>query len=270
MTSINQNSLAFLNTFNGAIPPEGPKVMTSSLNWSTIASPAIYDLVLIKQLGRVSGLQGLFIDNSANSQPVTVQSSILNLPLVVPGNFQGIFPLFVTDQVKLTVSTTGSGTTNLFFLNFPVAAAVWPGINQIMSFNGSGALQVSESLLDSTISSGNVSVIDSVLATTISGGVVHVSLSSSAGSLTDGSGTIAAGGTSQQIFAANASRKYLLIENISSGDLWFNFTTAAVINQPSILIPSKTGFVMESNFISGEIVNIIGATTGQAFTAKQA
>lgn len=89
------------------------------------------------------------------------------------------------------------------------------------------------------------------------------------GSLTDGSGTIASGGASQQIFAANTSRKYFFFENVSSGDLWINFGVAAVINQPSIKVLANGSFVMEASYVSDQAINVIGATTGQAFTAKQ-
>jgi hypothetical protein len=90
--------------------------------------------------------------------------------------------------------------------------------------------------------------------------------------LVDRSGTITAGGTSQQLAAANATRQYLLVQNNSNGDLWINFGVAAVTTQPSIRLapgsqieysPGGTGV------IPTQAVNIIGATTGQVFTAKE-
>jgi len=89
------------------------------------------------------------------------------------------------------------------------------------------------------------------------------------GTLTDGSGTITTANTSQQVFAANPNRRYLLLQNISSATLWFNFTTAATTAQPSLQLTSGASFVMESSFVSTEVVNIIGGTAGQAFVAKQ-
>lgn len=89
-------------------------------------------------------------------------------------------------------------------------------------------------------------------------------------SLTDRSGSITAGGTAQTAMNANSSRKYLLIQNNSSGNLWFNFGIAAVQNQPSILLQPGQSFVMEDRVISTQSVSIIGATTGQTFTAKEA
>jgi hypothetical protein len=89
------------------------------------------------------------------------------------------------------------------------------------------------------------------------------------GTFTDGSGTITTGGTSQQIFGTNGSRAYLLIQNLSTGNLYINFTSAASAGSGSILLLPNSSYVMESSMTSTEAVNIYGATTGQAFTAKQ-
>lgn len=86
---------------------------------------------------------------------------------------------------------------------------------------------------------------------------------------TDRSGTITTGGTSQQLAPVNAARKYLIVQNISTNNLYINFTSAATVGTGSLLIPSNGTYVLEDNFVSSEAVNIIGATTGQAFTAKE-
>lgn len=89
------------------------------------------------------------------------------------------------------------------------------------------------------------------------------------GSLTNRSGTITEGGTAQTLAAANSSRKYLFVQNLSSENLWINFTTAAAQNQPSLRLAPGDSFVMEDLFVSTEAVSIIGATTGSAFAAKE-
>lgn len=87
--------------------------------------------------------------------------------------------------------------------------------------------------------------------------------------LVDGSGTIAAGGVSQQIFAANPDRKYLFVVNISDTAMWLNFGTAANADQPSIYLAPLTGYY-EPLVVSRQMVNIFCATTGKKFVAKQA
>lgn len=92
----------------------------------------------------------------------------------------------------------------------------------------------------------------------------------SQGTLTDRSGTITAGGTAQQVMAANSSRKYLLIQNGSDTAMWFNFTTTAVQDSPSFFLAANGGsFVMEGSYVSTEAISIICATTGKKWTAKE-
>lgn len=105
---------------------------------------------------------------------------------------------------------------------------------------------------------------------TLAGGAANVIVQGSQGAVTNKSGTITAGATAQTLAAANASRKYLFIENLDeSEDLWFNFTTTAVATQPSIKIKANGSFTMEGTFISTELISVIAATTGHAFAAKE-
>lgn len=90
------------------------------------------------------------------------------------------------------------------------------------------------------------------------------------GALTDRSGTITVGGASQQLAAANATRKYFMFENVSSETLWINFGVVATQSQPSIKVLPNGYFFMEDFFVSNQTINVIGATTGSAFTAKEA
>lgn len=90
------------------------------------------------------------------------------------------------------------------------------------------------------------------------------------GALTDRSGAITVGGASQVLAAALATRKYLLIQNLhASEDLWINFTTAAVADKPSVRIVAGSAFLMDGAFVTNEAVNVIAATTGHKFAAKE-
>lgn len=99
-----------------------------------------------------------------------------------------------------------------------------------------------------------------------------VTTASATGTLTNRSGTIATGGTAQTLAAINATRKYIFIENpcAATESLWINFTTAAVVSQPSIEIPICGSFLMSSsNFVSTELVSVIATTSAHAFIAKE-
>lgn len=89
--------------------------------------------------------------------------------------------------------------------------------------------------------------------------------------LSDHSGTIGAGGTAQTIIPANTSRRYLLVQNVSDAVMWVDIGATAVESQPSILLLANGGsLVFEGAFIPTGLVSVRGATTGKAFTAKEA
>lgn len=84
------------------------------------------------------------------------------------------------------------------------------------------------------------------------------------------SGTITVGGTAQVLCAANASRRGLVIQNNSSGDLWIDRNGGtAVLAQPSICLPAGSYYETPQGGNTLTSVSIIGATTGQAFTAEE-
>jgi hypothetical protein len=84
---------------------------------------------------------------------------------------------------------------------------------------------------------------------------------------TDRSGAIAAGGTAQQLAAANTVRRSLKGQNISAGDLWINENggTAAADTAGSYKVPAGATFSVGTN----RAVSIVGALTGQKFSATE-
>lgn len=89
-------------------------------------------------------------------------------------------------------------------------------------------------------------------------------------SVNDGSGTITLGGTDQLLFAANAGRRGLLIQNQSSGDLYVNLVGGtATGTQPSLWLPAGSELTLDANSVGGSAIRIYGATTGQAFVAEE-
>lgn len=185
-----------------------------------------------------------------------------------------------TDARVLLVDTSGRALVT-------VATALPAGTNTIGSVNIAGTLPafasppaVTEANLDAAAAGAGTAVPAKALQVggsdgtdlrTIATDTLGRQIVTTTGTLTDGSGTIATGGTAQTVFAANANRRYLLVQNNSSGALWVNFTTTAVESQPSVQLAANGGsIVMETGFVSTEAISIIGATTGQAFTAKQA
>jgi hypothetical protein len=84
----------------------------------------------------------------------------------------------------------------------------------------------------------------------------------------DRSGAITAGGTAQVALPAWPGRHGCVIQNQSAGSLWVSETATAVAGPPSILIPVGQQFLCMAP-ASGQAYSIIGATTAQAFAARE-
>lgn len=90
------------------------------------------------------------------------------------------------------------------------------------------------------------------------------------GALTDRSGTIAAAATSQQIAAANGARRYLRVQNLDAvADLWVNLGAAANAGAGSLRLAPGAVLTFDGSFVPTQAVNVLGATAGAAFTAKE-
>lgn len=89
--------------------------------------------------------------------------------------------------------------------------------------------------------------------------------------LSNGSGvfTITAGGTHQALAPANTVRRYLMVQNHSSADLWINEGTTATLAPPSIRVAPGAVWEYAAQATPTGAMRIIGATTGQSFTVKE-
>jgi hypothetical protein len=69
--------------------------------------------------------------------------------------------------------------------------------------------------------------------------------------------------------AANSQRRGCFIQNQSTGDLWFNSLTTAAAVQPSLWLPAGAFYACPPSGIPTGALSIFGATTGQAFAARE-
>lgn len=89
------------------------------------------------------------------------------------------------------------------------------------------------------------------------------------GTHTDKSGTVTSGGVAQTLAAANASRAGFWIQNQSTGDLWISSVGTAAATQPSLWLPAGSYYEYPSTAVPSAVISIFGATTGQAFAARE-
>jgi hypothetical protein len=96
--------------------------------------------------------------------------------------------------------------------------------------------------------------------------VIHV-----AGAVaSDGSGTLAAGGSAQTLFGGIIPINGFLVQNNSSAVLWVSDVGTASAGGASIQLAANGGtFATPSGYKPAGAVSLFGATTGQGFAARR-
>jgi|SRR6185437_13267213 hypothetical protein len=86
----------------------------------------------------------------------------------------------------------------------------------------------------------------------------------------DGSGTVAAGGSAQTLFGGIVPLNGFLVQNNSSAVLWVSDVGAAAAGGASIQVAANGGvFATPSGYKPAGAVSLFGATTAQAFAARR-
>ena len=92
------------------------------------------------------------------------------------------------------------------------------------------------------------------------------------GQIRDLSGTITTGGTAQTLSAANVLRKGYSVQNLSSGNLFVNDVGGTAVSTgtgASITITPGSLYESPRNQQPTRAISILGATTSQAFAARE-
>jgi hypothetical protein len=247
------NNLRPLRVWTAAVPKEGPATVPYLVDF-TIVQAANIDLSQLFNNAGMSIVQAVFADNSANASPLYITIPDTQQKLCWPAYSQGYLPCLQTTNFKFVAQSAGGVIVPIQFLNFNVAPMVW-SVNGQPLLSAGGGLQVSDAILEGAVSGG-------VMQTAITGSLSYIARS----------GTITTGGSVQQLMAANAGRKALQIQNISTGDLWYSFTGNAAVGGANNSFKLVAGAYYESapGLAPNSAITIIGATTGQAFSAQEA
>lgn len=113
------------STPNGTLLPcEGPRAASITLDFTNTQNIAI-DFSQQVALNQISMVQGIYVDNSNNSQALTVLVNGSNQRIVAPGGQQGFFPVLAPNPPKFVFSTSGGVIVNVFLLNYPVSPLAW-------------------------------------------------------------------------------------------------------------------------------------------------
>lgn len=82
-------------------------------------------------------------------------------------------------------------------------------------------------------------------------------------------GTITTANASQQLMAANTARRGFSVQNQSTGDLYIKVGQTATTSNLSLKIAAGALYESPPQHVSPSVINIIGATAGQAFYATE-
>ena len=230
----------------GVQPLEGPRAIFANFDFS--GGSAV--LNLSAQMGDfgMSIVQTLFIDNSNNSSAASFTIGGTGQKVTCPPQTQAYFPcMMVGGNINIVGNSAGNVLVPVFLMNTYVDPMLWNTSNPTVT----GTVTVSGTVTTSPLTA------------------VY----------TNRSGSIAVGGTSQQLAAANGARRRLFIQNpatiagqtiAAAESLFINFTTAAGVNDGvSIELQPGQSFDTGQGPISTEVVNVNAATAAHRFIAKE-
>ena len=144
------------------------------------------------------------------------------------------------------------------------------GLEALASTQQADVADIKADLANGVTINQPVAVTDNNGSLTVDG---TVTADSNRGNLTAASTqSITTGGTHQQVFASNASRKFLLVQNLSDTDMYLGIGFNPSNTTPDGILLSKSGggIVFESSYIPTQEIRIVCATTGKRFEALEA
>ena len=108
------------------IPKGGPKCVPATLDFSSVGEIIIEGEQLIA-MGKMEFLQGVFIDNADNPNPLTLIMSTTGQRVIAPANSQGYYSILVPNSPRIRALTSqGAGRRiQAIFYNVPIQAQVW-------------------------------------------------------------------------------------------------------------------------------------------------
>lgn len=112
---------------NAQMPPEGPKALACQFLFTATQQTFTQQMYLTSSQQYMSQVQGAFVDNSENSEPVFIKTEVLGQVVKFPAASQGYIPLLCPFKANIDVSSAvvNPALVTIFFLNVPVPALIW-------------------------------------------------------------------------------------------------------------------------------------------------
>lgn len=121
--------IRYYNVSNQTMPPNCVAKAIGYIARLQLSTSDTLDLTNEIIQNHISQLQGVYIDNSANAQTVTIQVQGTQQKVSIGANRQAYLPLLIPPgQEAFTFTSTGGVLVPLFFLNVPMPTAVWAAV----------------------------------------------------------------------------------------------------------------------------------------------
>lgn len=111
--------------FNAQVPREGPKSVAMVFPFTDSITSFQVNMLLTTSQQYLSLIQSAIIDNSLNSEPLSINISVINWTVKIPPFSQAQISLTSPKNCIFTVTSEGAVFVPIQFLNVPIAAAVW-------------------------------------------------------------------------------------------------------------------------------------------------
>ena len=175
-------------------------------------------------------------------------------------NINGTVPVSGTFW-QATQPVSGTVTANAGTGSFTVAQATAANLKgQVQILNSAGSAVVAPA----EVGTAGSPSIDVLSVQGVSSGT-PLAVRPRNGAITRTTGTTSGtANTSTQALASNTDRQYLLIQNISDTDMYFNFGAAATTSN-LLIAKSGGGIVFESGYVPTDAVNVICSAASKSF-----
>lgn len=245
---------------NGSVPNNA---LTYSFSITLVANTIqTVDLRQQQTINNLKDIQGIFIDNSANSSVLTcIVGTGQNL--VIPPNGQLMAPCYVAPGTPV-FTFAGAGVVNVVLNNFPTPAACWIGANETIPTSG-GKVLVSDVLLDNQIINGAFSASTALYGNADS--IVHERAGSNFSGVITNSGTVTPISGAPSVFLTDVlvTIDPNAIATVASEiEIILAFQNAGTIATAFVQVPTiaATGLAGPITILRLDDINLIGALAG--------
>lgn len=210
-----------ISVANALVPPEGPKVVPTQLDFST-AGIVIVDFTLPQMQKRISVIQTVIVRNWNNPNPLTITVDGTSQMIDVPANSDVTTAVLAAIRPKFVVQTVSGVIVPVIWLNVPLPSLYVPN-------TGGGSSQVT------VVGTVDVDVLNTV---TVTGTVNAVSAAGSITPANADASSITTGGTAVSVFASGGG--VIVNPDNATESLFID-----IVNSPGTVAPGTSGTTVE-------------------------